>query len=363
MKKILSCLLAVAMMISTLSVVASANTSVGTPNVQYITSEEYDVEQMKAFLGNGGIVVDTRTENSKNIAEDLGIAISVSKNLGMNSVEDDPGKDIATLYYKYGDNLDGVYIINVGTNDVVNRDILINEAVDVIRARQTSNIIDSEDTIAADTPERTSTYTSRMLGTFDVTTTREPKGKLNSNYKVYTVQDYSQRDYYIIKATVTGYPGCVLGSAYESKYQGEGMYVNIGTSTSSVTVDDYGPSRDIASGSSSYGVSLDGSFDGEDFTVQFGLNYTKSFNTTDTTVSTTGTSTSRAWDIQLDDDAQETFFDFSPGVTFDCPYNKSSVAISVYSSYDLDSWNTFVETIYSDRVITCTPTTASISQP
>lgn len=127
---------------------------------------------------------------------------------------------------------------------------------------------------------------------FDVTTTREPKGKLNSNYKVYTVQDYSQRDYYIIKATVTGYPGCVLGAAYESKYQGEGMYVNIGTSTTSVTVDDYGPSRDIASGSSSYGVSLDGSFDGEDFTVQFGLNYTKLFNTTDTTVSTTGTSTS-----------------------------------------------------------------------
>lgn len=68
-------------------------------------------------------------------------------------------------------------------------------------------------------------------------------------------------------------------------------------------------------------------------------------------------------EIQLDDAAQETFFDFFPGVTFDCPYNKTSVAISVYCSYDLDSWNTSVETIYSDRIITCTPTTASISQP
>ncbi len=363
MKKILSCLLVAAMMISTLSVAAFANTYVDTSNVKYITSGEYDVQQMKTFLNNGGIIVDTSNNSGKTVAEDLGIAISVSKNLEMNNDMDDPGKDIATLYYKYGDNLDGVYIINVGTNDVVNQDTLINEAVSVIRARQATDIIDSEETISVDTQERASSYTARVLGTFDVTTTREPKGKLNSNYKVYTVQDYSQRDYYIIKATVTGYPGCVLGAAYESKYQGEGMYVNIGTSTTSVTVDDYGPSRDIASGSSSYGVSLDGSFDGEDFTVQFGLNYTKSFNTTDTTVSTTGTSTSRAWNIQLDDAAQETFFDFSPGVTFDCPYNKTSVAISVYCSYDLDSWNTSVETIYSDRIITCTPTTASISQP
>lgn len=362
MKKILACILAMAMVSSTLSVAASASTTNDTANIQYITTDEYDSQQLKEFLNNGGIVIDTRSESYQSVADDLGVEFSVSENLDTESANNDCGRDIATLYYKYGDDVDGVYIINVGSDDTVNQNALINEAIDVIRLRQASNYVSSEETIIPNTPERAATaYTTKVLGTFDVTTTREPKGKLNSTYKIYTVQNYSQKDYYIIKATVTGYPGCTLGSAYESKYQGEGMYVSIGTSTSSVTVDDYGPSRDIASGSTSYGVSLGSSFDGEDFTVEFGLNYTESFNTTDTTVSTTGTSTSRAWDIQLDDAAQETFFDFSPGVTFDCPYNKTSMEISVYSSYDLDSWNTAVETISSNRTITCSPSTATIS--
>lgn len=362
MKKLFAYIMLVLMMCSMLSVVASANSSVDEANVQYITSGDYDAEQMKSFLKNGGIIVDTRIGNRQSIAEDFGITFSVAENIEDSSASNDSGKDIATLYYKYGNGIDGVYIINIGTEDIVDQNELINEAIEEIRVRQCSSGISTEETITVDTAELAeSTYTAKVLGTFDVTTTREPKGKLNASYKVYTVQNYSQKDYYIIKATVTGYPGCVLGSAYESKYQGEGMYVNIGTSTTSVTVDAYGPSRDIASGSNSYGVSLGGSFDGEKFTGEFGLNYTKSFNTTDTTVSTTGTTTSRAWDVQLDGDAQETFFDFSPGVTFDCPYNKSSVAISVYASFDLDSWNTLVETIHSDRVITCTASAASIN--
>ena len=362
MKKLFAYVVVAVMMCSMLSVVASANSSVNEVNVQYITSGDYDAEQVKSFLKNGGIIVDTRIGNHQSIAEDFGIAFSVAANVESRSASDDSGKDIATLYYKYGNGIDGVYIINIGSNDVVDQDALISEAIGEIRERQDASDVIAAETInvgASETAE--STYTAKVLGTFDVTTTREPKGKLNASYKVYTVQNYSQKDYYIIKATVTGYPGCVLGSAYESKYQGEGMYVNIGTSTTSVTVDAYGPSRDIASGSDSYGVSLGGSFDGEKFTGEFGLNYTKTFNTTDTTVSTTGTTTSRAWDVQLDGDAQETFFDFSPGVTFDCPYNKTSVAISVYASFDLDSWNTSAETIYSDRIITCTGSAASIN--
>lgn len=364
MKKIVSCILIVVMMSISLSAAASTNTSADTTNVQYITAGDCDAEQLKAFVESGGIVIDTGTGNSQSVSEELGITCSISENLGMDNVSNDPGKDIATLYYKYGDNIDGVYIINVGTNDVVNQDALINEAIGVIRARQSSNNVKAEETITVDTTETAaSTYTAKILGTFDVTTTREPKGKLNASYKVYTVQNYSEKDYYIIKATVTGYPGRVLGDNYESKYKGKGMSVNIGTSTTSVTVDAYGPSRDIATGTTSYGVSLGTSFTNEEFVTQFGLNYTASFNTSDTTVSTTGTPTSRKWNVTLEDDAQTTFFDFSPGVTFDCPYNKSSVNISVYASYDLDSWNTFKETISSDRIITCTPSTASISNP
>lgn len=301
-------------------------TSPDTANVQYITTEDYAPEQMKAFLENGGIVVDTRTSDCQSTEKDSEIPFSAYENSGLDMVSDNSGKDIATLYYQYGDGLDGVYIINIGMDDTVNQEALIQEAIDVIRTRQTSNTANTMKTITTDTPEL-SAYTAKALKTFDVTTIREPIGKVNVTYTVYTIQDHRQTDYYIIQTTVTGYPGSALGSAYKGKYQGEGMHVTIGTPTTSVTVNDNG----------------------------------KSCNTTNAAVSTTGTPTSRTWDIQLIKETQKAFFDFSSSVTFDCPYNKPAVEISVYASYDLDSWNTFPKTIFSDRVITCTDSVASIS--
>ena len=56
-----------------------------------------------------------------------------------------------------------------------------------------------------------------LIGEKDYTYTREPKGKMTAYYDVYTVQNFNSRDHYIIKANVTGMPGCDLGGAYETK--------------------------------------------------------------------------------------------------------------------------------------------------
>lgn len=352
MKKLLCLLMAVMMISLPTTAFAMQNVSANdniSDNVQYLTDENYNPEQLRNFMSEGGIVVVVHNGEKNKISEEqLGIPFSMENDLNSSNVRGDLGKDIATLYYSYGDGRDGIYIINVGTNDNPQQDDLIDDAISVIRERQesyTNNV-----SIAATTSSATS------IGIIDVTTTREPKGKLNASYEVFTVQDYSGRDYYIVKSTLNGMPGCILSSTkYDSKYQGEGMYATIGTSTSSVTIDAYGPHRTVKS--KSYTVEVGGSWSKEGgFEISGGWSWTR--NIEDTDIEASCTNNTATWDVTLRDSAQKTSFAFEPAVTFDCPSNKETVYVSVYASYDLDSWDTLAETIELSRTIKCNKTSA-----
>lgn len=352
MKKLLCLLMAVMMLSLPTTAFAAQNISTNdniSDNVQYLTDDNYNPEQLQNFMSNGGIVVVIHDGEENKISEEqLGIPFSMESNLSGSNVCGDLGKDIVTLYYNYGDGRNGIYIINVGTNDNPQQDELIDDAISIIRKRQKA--------YTNDVSIATTSSSATSIGIIDVTTTREPKGKLNASYEVFTVQDYCDRDYYIVKSTLNGMPGCILNSSkYDSKYQGEGMYATIGSSTSSVTIDAYGPHRTVKS--NSYTVEVGGSWSKEGgFEISGGWSWTRNIDDTDIEAScTTNTAT---WDITLRSSAQKTSFAFEPAVTFDCPSNKATVYVSVYASYDLDSWDTLAETIELSRTIKCNKTSA-----
>ena len=196
------------------------------------------------------------------------------------------------------------------------------------------------------------------LGSKSYTYTRPPKGKLVADYEFYTVQNYDKEDYYLVFCDINGIPGAVLHDdnyQYESKYEGEEMTVELVPITTSVTLDDYGPSRTITSGSETYEVSVGVSLDN----ISFGHSKSYTRNIYDTEISTQCTSTDAIWELALEKDAQKDNCRFEPAATFVCSYNKSSVKLNLYAGYTLDSRLTAQEEISLDRTITCTSSDVS----
>lgn len=148
----------------------------------------------------------------------------------------------------------------------------------------------------------------------------------------------------------TGMPGCDLGGAYETKYQGEDLDVTLSTSSSSVTVDDYGPERVANTGS--VGVNVGGTL-GEDISLELGLSWTQ--NTTDTNIDVSVSTSGVTWNTALSGGAQKAAFTFKPGINFQCPSNKSSVSVTANASYTLDSWDSGREEISLNKSFTCYP--------
>lgn len=328
-------------------------------NVQYIVDENYSPDHLKDFLSNGGIVVkihDNPTEKSS-LEEQLGIPFSMVDDMNGDRTPADLGRDIATLYYSCGNECYGIYIINVGVDDSVDESKLISEAIEEIRQRQSS--IENGIELTA------TTLTPTTIGIVDVTTTREPKGKLKASYEVATVQNRMGKDYYFVKAYIKGMPGCILTSEsdkYERKYQGEGMTASIGTTTSSVTISKCEPKRTITTGSNTIGidVNLSGPFGSKpnEWGVTGGWSWSRDY--VDTVIKASEGSTKGTWNITLYDTAQEASFAFEPGAVFECPDTKSTVLLSVEASYILDSWDTLQETITLNRTIQCTEKSATV---
>lgn len=311
------------------------------PTFEEIKDENDGIYQ--DFLNDGGIIVLLKNGGTASLDEALEIPFTAAT-IDMSNDEEnviiDEGIDVATIYYMHRGAF-GVHEINIGSEEEFDYAI-VEEVIDGIREKQENEMI----TMASDT----GTY----LGERDYTYTRQPKGKLNASYQFYTVQDYYSKDYYIVKANVTGMPGANLGSPYEKKYQGEEMNVSISSSSTSVTRDAYGPSRTI--GSSSYSVDIGASFD-KNIIFNLGLSYSRNIEDTDIDVSLTPSGAE--WDVTLKSQAQKYAFNFEPGITFDCPSNKASISISTYSSYTLDSWDTAREVISLSKTFTAYPNSLS----
>ena len=133
------------------------------------------------------------------------------------------------------------------------------------------------------------------------------------------------------------------------------MTVELVPVTTSVTLDDYGPSRTITSDSETYEVSVGVSLDN----ISFGHSKSYTRNIYDTEISTQCTSTDAIWELALEKDAQKDNCRFEPAATFVCSYNKSSVKLNLYAGYTLDSRLTAQEEISLDRTITCTSSDVS----
>ena len=327
-----------------------------TPSKYSVVTDLDSPAQLKEFLAKNGIIV-YRNDNGSSTTVldryfDLAAQDSTEPSSSMMSNSSiGPGKDIATIYYLDRNNTISTHTINVGYDDTQDYDALIDETVAQIMSKDINRNDQALRPMASDEE-------GEYLGSKSYTYTRPPKGKLVADYEFYTVQNYDKEDYYLVFCDINGIPGAVLHDdnyQYESKYEGEEMTVELVPITTSVTLDDYGPSRTITSGSETYEVSVGVSLDN----ISFGHSKSYTRNIYDTEISTQCTSTDAIWELALEKDAQKDNCRFEPAATFVCSYNKSSVKLNLYAGYTLDSRLTAQEEISLDRTITCTSSDVS----
>lgn len=327
-----------------------------TPSNYSVVTDLDSPAQLKEFLAKNGIIV-YRNDNGSSTTVldryfDLAAQDSTEPSSSMMSNSSiGPGKDIATIYYLDRNNTISTHTINVGYDDTQDYDALIDETVAQIMSKDINRNDQALRPMASDEE-------GEYLGSKSYTYTRPPKGKLVADYEFYTVQNYDKEDYYLVFCDINGIPGAVLHDdnyQYESKYEGEEMTVELVPVTTSVTLDDYGPSRTITSGTETYEVSVGVSLDN----ISFGHSKSYTRNIYDTEISTQCTSTDAIWELALEKDAQKDNCRFEPAATFVCSYNKSSVKLNLYAGYTLDSLLTAQEEISLDRTITCTSSDVS----
>ena len=327
-----------------------------TPSNYSVVTDLDSPALLKEFLAKNGIIV-YRNDNGSSTTVldryfDLAAQDSTEPSSSMMSNSSiGPGKDIATIYYLDRNNTISTHTINVGYDDTQDYDALIDETVAQIMSKDINRNDQALRPMASDEE-------GEYLGSKSYTYTRPPKGKLVADYEFYTVQNYDKEDYYLVFCDINGIPGAVLHDdnyQYESKYEGEEMTVELVPVTTSVTLDDYGPSRTITSDSETYEVSVGVSLDN----ISFGHSKSYTRNIYDTEISTQCTSTDAIWELALEKDAQKDNCRFEPAATFVCSYNKSSVKLNLYAGYTPDSRLTAQEEISLDRTITCTSSDVS----
>ena len=327
-----------------------------TPSNYSVVTDLDSPALLKEFLAKNGIIV-YRNDNGSSTTVldryfDLAAQDSTEPSSSMMSNSSiGPGKDIATIYYLDRNNTISTHTINVGYDDTQDYDALIDETVAQIMSKDINRNDQALRPMASDEE-------GEYLGSKSYTYTRPPKGKLVADYEFYTVQNYDKEDYYLVFCDINGIPGAVLHDdnyQYESKYEGEEMTVELVPVTTSVTLDDYGPSRTITSDSETYEVSVGVSLDN----ISFGHSKSYTRNIYDTEISTQCTSTDAIWELALEKDAKKDNCRFEPAATFVCSYNKSSVKLNLYAGYTLDSRLTAQEEISLDRTITCTSSDVS----
>lgn len=327
-----------------------------TPSNYSVVTDLDSPALLKEFLAKNGIIV-YRNDNGSSTTVldryfDLAAQDSTEPSSSMMSNSSiGPGKDIATIYYLDRNNTISTHTINVGYDDTQDYDALIDETVAQIMSKDINRNDQALRPMASDEE-------GEYLGSKSYTYTRPPKGKLVADYEFYTVQNYDKEDYYLVFCDINGIPGAVLHDdnyQYESKYEGEEMTVELVPVTTSVTLDDYGPSRTITSDSETYEVSVGVSLDN----ISFGHSKSYTRNIYDTEISTQCTSADAIWELALEKDAQKDNCRFEPAATFVCSYNKSSVKLNLYAGYTLDSRLTAQEEISLDRTITCTSSDVS----
>lgn len=326
-------------------------------SIFYLESTAIDtinnLDLLNNFVNNGGIIVVDNNDIALSLCQTLNMNIEPEFFFSSTKTNSESNVDIATLYYKFADGLDGIYTINAKNSiSSLEKDNLISEAINEIHIEQRSYSNSGIQTLSTND-------TGKTLGSLTVTTTCFPKGKIKATYTFFTVQDYNGHDYYTVKANIYGYPGATLYSSdsnYKSKFKGLSLNNSFETSTSSVSIDSYGPHRTIQS--SSYTVSVGASF--ENITsATFDANFSYTKNIEDTSIEATSTTKLAQWEVSLSGDARKQSINFVPATTFVCPETKGNITISVSSDYVLDSWDTFKETISINRNVKCTPSSCS----
>lgn len=300
-------------------------------NASELSTPESITYAKELFDSGKIIVVKNDIYKAPLINSALGILFEV-ESFGLNG-QIASGNYIATIYYKYDDGRSGIYIVNAPDDfsDTEKEYMIVRAITDTYRS-----------------PASVEEYSSsESMGTLTVFTASKEKGELKTSYEFFSLQDYYEKDYYTVIARADGYPGAALSvenATYKSKFNGVGFETSIGTETSSVAVASYEYNRPVDLGS---------------YLVNDGVYFYKDFddpNIPENTLaaSVTGTAQSRIFTADIDKNAQKDVFSYVCAATFECPYTKSELEISLQTAYELDSWDTGKETLSVDLTVKIT---------
>lgn len=285
-------------------------------------------EKLNSLLGKGYILISKDDDGEKNkhsLSEILNLPFVV---LDTKHSDKDKLKNLATLYYRFGNEKKGTYVITGTSSENLNESI--DEAISDIRNEQNKYYKSSK--------LSSSSTLDTFLGTLNINLISvRPKGTLKVKYDLYTIQERDAYDYYIVKAICTGNPGKVLykeNKNYSTLYKGKKMEVRINTTTTDALTDSYGP--ESTNNANSYTVNLGGGLQGikkKDLSVglQGSFSYTRSINNTQ--ISANVTNKTAKWTLKLSHEAQKQTCKFEPAVTFNCPQQKKSIDLVMETTY------------------------------
>ncbi len=293
-----------------------------------LSSNSISDKKLKKLLTKGYILInkdDNNEKNKKPLSDTLHLPFVVfdTKPSDKNQL-----KNLATLYYRFGNEKNGTYVITGSSGE--NLDEAIDEAISDIRKEQKEHPISAY--------LSSSSTVDTFLGTLNMNLISvRPKGTLKVKYDVYTIQNRDAYDYYIVKANCTGNPGKVLykeNKNYSKLYKGKKMVVRINTPSTDALTDSFGP--ESSNNAKSYTVNLGGGLQGLkksqlSLGLQGSVSYSRSINNTQ--ISANVTNKTAEWTLKLSSDATKQTCFFEPTVTFNCPKEKKSVDLVLETTY------------------------------
>ena len=299
---------------------ANAGETLWIPNTEVSSLRsilETSPETVRYFFDEDGILVvcGEGTESAERLDELLQLPVTAVSGAPEADDEDgtagaESGVRIASIYYQAA----GAFVtheLHSGRETAVDRSAWIEEVVAAARERQE---------LPEPAPQADGGF---RIGENNYTYVQGPKGRLDIQYQIATVQDDNFSDRYVIAATVTGSPGCALGESYDQKYQGETLSAEIRTSGSGVRVEDAG---------------LVGTLPDEGMEV----------------MSSRTTSAAR-WEAAICGSAQEEAATLCTSVRFQGLSGLPGITVQVAATYVLDSWDAARETVSLNETLFCHP--------
>lgn len=294
-------------------------------------------ESLNEIIHNGNIVAVFDDSNEMHGYEEaLGLCLGFED---VETIEEDTHKTVGYIYQ--ADDLGGIHISRVNTeSDIYSEEEGKKDFVDILLNYEMKN---SSNGIQA----RTALNTKFLGSVTDYYTGSSKKGDVSVVYEVYTAQEVSNYDYYVVHAYIDATPG---DSLYGNKYDADLLTTSLKTTTSGATLYKTGPNTLTGTNSYTVNVGFSGSQNGISGTA--GFSWSGNIPVVDI-AKNVKSSSECGWEVDIDDwdSAADSTLSFEPGGTFRVSESNNKLTVFGYTTFTVDAWDESPSTAVSDGTL------------